>query len=138
MATESRDPVDARSSATQETDEHGNTIERAFFEDRDRYLYDFELCSAGKGWSQFDTDQDAWYFGVWVHLQNHEIVTYAEGDETRIRSSTLATFAAALESMARAYGQPPPCAIVIGRDGTVTHVFDPRPTVDGSQDRTAS
>ena len=29
-----------------------------------------------------DTDQDAWYFGVWVHPITRRVVTYAEGDVT--------------------------------------------------------
>ena len=33
----------------------------------ERYLFDFDDDFRGAGWLQFDTDQDAWYYGVWVN-----------------------------------------------------------------------
>jgi hypothetical protein len=49
------------------TNERGNTVTNNFFLERDRYHYDFAVCTTDKGWAQYDTEQDAWYFGVWVH-----------------------------------------------------------------------
>lgn len=46
-----------------EVNERGNTIFRSFHP-ADRYQFDFNLCSKKKGWKQYDTSQDAWYFGV--------------------------------------------------------------------------
>ena len=48
------------------------------FDDSERYEVDF--ASDRKNWDQFDTDQDAPYFGVWVNPTELQILQYAEGD----------------------------------------------------------
>ena len=63
---------------TTETNERGNKIRRGFVMG-DRYAFDFKHCTALKGWRQFDTEQDASYFGVWVHTGKRQVVTFAEG-----------------------------------------------------------
>lgn len=111
-----------------ETDEHGNAVTRRFV-DGDRYAYDFRHCSAADGWQQYDTDQDAWYFGVWVHVKRREIVTYAEGDETRVTCPNDDALRAELARMAAFYGPPPPAFIVIDTEtNTTTEIYEPRPT----------
>jgi hypothetical protein len=60
----------------------------------DRYLYDFGACSIAKGWAQFDTRQDAHYFGNWVNPAKREWFTYAEGDTTLTRCATDQEFVA--------------------------------------------
>jgi len=112
-----------------ETNERGNTIERAFYCNRERYHYDFKACRRKDGWKQYDTEQDAWYFGVWVHLEKRVIVTFAEGDETRVTCPDDLSLKAELMSMESFYGEPPPAAIGVDADGTVTQYFDPRPEV---------
>lgn len=110
-------------------DEHGNTVTSRFIGDGDRYAYDFDHCPAKEGWRQYDTENDASYFGVWVHEGRREIVTYAEGDETRVTCPTDDAFRAELARMAEFYGPPPPAAIVIDTaSGTITEYYDPRPT----------
>ena len=51
-----------------------------YFESADRYVFDFDLCSYDKGFSQIDTDQDAWYFGTWCNPYTLIIISYTEGD----------------------------------------------------------
>ena len=46
----------------------------------ERYLFDFDDDFRSDGWLQFDTDQDAWYYGVWVNPKTLRTLTYAEGD----------------------------------------------------------
>lgn len=41
-----------------------------------RYPFDEHL----KGWEQFDTPQDASYYGVWTSVDRRAVVSYAEGD----------------------------------------------------------
>ena len=48
----------------------------------DRYVYDFGLCSYKKGWAQFDTAQDARYFGTWANPTRLIIFSYCKGDTT--------------------------------------------------------
>jgi hypothetical protein len=84
----------------------------------ERYEFDFERCKASDGWTQYDTDQDAWYFGVWVHEAERLTFTYAEGDITLVECPTEESFRAELADMARCYGPPPPAFRVIGEDFT--------------------
>ena len=107
-----------------ETNERGNSIERSF-NPSDRYKYDFGKC---REWTQYDTDQDAWYFGVWVNQRTREILTYAEGDETLVKCPTAESFIAELASMAEFYGPPPPAFTTINfTDNTITKHYDKRP-----------
>jgi hypothetical protein len=110
-----------------ETNERGNTITRAFYGERQRYKYDLELCASADGWIQYDTREDAWYFGVWVHPQRRLILTFAEGDETLTECPTEAGYRAELADMAAFYGPPPPFAVALDNDGTVTHYVAERP-----------
>jgi hypothetical protein len=122
-----------------ETNERGNAIYRDFEADRklgihrgeDRYYYDFEAL---KGWRQFDTSQDAWYFGVWVNICERMTFTYAEGDRTLVICPTLESFKAELANAAEFYGPPPAAVRAIGQDGSVTEYIDSRPTGDPDQD----
>lgn len=50
------------------------------FEPANRYVYDFGPCSAKNGFAQVDTQQDAWYFGIWANPEKMVVITYAEGD----------------------------------------------------------
>jgi hypothetical protein len=94
----------------------------------ERYEFDFERCTPEKGWKQYDTREDAWYFGVWVHLKRHFIVTYAEGDLSVVKCPTEESYHAELKSMAEFYGFPPPAFKTIDYpSGQVTEFFDERP-----------
>ena len=89
-----------------EINRFGNTLIRDFV-DGDRYLYDFKYCTEAEGWKQYDTKQDASYFGVWVHLQKRKIVTFAEGDVSSTTCPTIEGFNNELEYMRAFYGEAP-------------------------------
>lgn len=93
-----------------------------------RYRYDFKVLTSEKGWKQYDTKQDASYFGVWVNSSKRSIFTFCEGDTTLVKCHTPESFAAELADMAKFYGPPPPMAVGIEKDGAITHYFDERPT----------
>lgn len=108
-----------------ETNRHGSTVERSFVCDGDRYHFDFVLCTPAKGWQQYDTDQDAWYFGVWVNREERKTLCFAEGDITITTSPTEEIFEAELAAMAEFHGSPPPAFVVIDTDsGQVTEHYD--------------
>jgi len=115
-----------RGDAMVETNKRGNTIQRSFHP-TDRYKFDFQLCTKVKGWRQYDTNQDAFYFGVWVHPEKRVILTYAEGDISIVSCPTEESYHAELKSMAEFYGPPPPAYTVIHANGNVTKVYDERP-----------
>lgn len=67
--------------------------EQTHIPDTNRYEFDHTLIP--EGFHQLDTEQDAYYYGVWVNPVELKMVEYAEGDLTRT------TF----ESIAEAVGQ---------------------------------
>ena len=87
-----------------EINARGARIEREFLMDAERYRFDLGECKRSDGWRQYDTVQDAPYFGVWVHPERRETVTFCEGDVTRVSCPTQAVFEAELASMAECYG----------------------------------
>ena len=91
----------------------------------DRYFYDFKAL---KSWKQYDTHQDAWYFGMWVDLVQMRTFTYCEGDRTLVECPTPESFRAELADAAQFYGDPPPAAVGFDMDGTRTEYYDTRPT----------
>jgi len=111
------------------TNDRGNEVYDLQNIGGERYTYDFRLCAPADGWKQFDTSQDAWYFGVWVHLQKRLIFTYAEGDRTMVECPDDEHLKAELKSMCEFYGEPPPAFISFDQDGTRTDYYDTRPTL---------
>jgi hypothetical protein len=96
----------------------------------DRCAFDLRHCP-GPDWRQYDTEQDAWYFGVWVHVSNRWIVTYAEGDLCLVRCADDAAFAAKLAAMEEFYGSPPPAfTVILPDEKKVVKIYDDRPTVE--------
>lgn len=69
-----------------------------------RYPLD-ACCRAAEGWMQYDTSQDAWYFGCWVHPGHREILTYAEGDLTLVVCGDALSFNAEIAFMNGFYGE---------------------------------
>lgn len=110
------------------TNDLGNLVLELGHHDGERYTYDFEICTPKQGWQQYDTSQDAWYFGVWVQAEKRWILTYAEGDLSLVQCLTQDSFKAELASMAEFYGDPPPAFKIVDADDTLTHYYDERPT----------
>ncbi len=81
----------------------------------ERYTYDAAL-SPKDGWRQWDTSQDASYFGVWVNAKLRKTVTFAEGDVTIVTCPTAEAFKAELAAF---YGPPPVALTIITKDNTL-------------------
>src|SRR4051794_3689335 len=58
-----------------------------------RYIYDFTLLCPN-GWKQYDTKQDAAYFGTWVHIEERKVFSYTEGDRCLVVCPTVESFRA--------------------------------------------
>jgi hypothetical protein len=85
-----------------ETNERGNAVHRHFYPS-DRYIAD---CDEHHGdWAQFDTDQDASYFGVWVDPAHLRTLTYAEGDWTLVTCPDKDHYNAEIQNMLEFYGE---------------------------------
>ena len=113
-----------RPNQSESTNERGNVVVRWFHCDANRYVYDGLLLPLG--WEQWDTDQDAWYFGVWVHKELRQTFTYAEGDCVQVFCEDATSFRAEILDAERVYGKAPPMAIAYDRDGTRTEYYDNR------------
>lgn len=103
--------------------ERGNLVIRKHSIYEDRYTYDFKICTPDKGWEQFDTDQDAWYFGVWVNRERLMTVTYAEGDEVVVLCKDAEHYNAELKDACEFYGEGT-LAIAIDEQGTTVYRQD--------------
>lgn len=78
----------------------------------DRYYVDYAE-DFSPDWRQFDTDQDAWYFGVWYNVRRLLTLTYAEGDCTLTVHPDKANFEQEMRRICEFYG---PGVIAIGYD----------------------
>lgn len=105
---------------TKRTNEHGNRILEVHH-DGDRYLFDFAPGFLDE-WIQFDTDQDAWYFGTWVNKTKRLVLSYCEGDVSVVICEDDEHFDAEVASMCRFYTAAPAFK-AIDADGTVTHFY---------------
>lgn len=88
---------------TKQINERGNEITRGFLQ-TERYRWDFNEKWRSEGWEQYDTDQDAWYFGVWVNKKLLQTFNYAEGDTCLVKCPDAEHFNAEIESMNKFYG----------------------------------
>jgi hypothetical protein len=93
------------------------------FIEGERYVYD-QLTRALEGWSQFDTREDAHYFGLWVSKQDRALLQYAEGDLDLTVHRTDETWEIAMASLRGRYPEVPPAARGYDLDGTVTEFYD--------------
>lgn len=110
------------------TNNNGNKVMGAFIDtdgSAERYVFDDELCK--QGFEQFDTDQDAWYYGVWVSVEHRAIVTYAEGDLSLVACASAESFKKEIEDLEKFHGKAPPMAVGIDTNtGVVTEFYGDR------------
>lgn len=89
----------------------------------DRYLFDVGLCKKEDGWLQYDTAEDAWYFGSWVNKERRMIVDYTEGDIYVIYCPSVDAFNAEIKAKNEFYDEGFICK-TIGDEGMTTYVQD--------------
>jgi len=99
----------------------------------ERYIFDTNYCKSSNGWKQYDTHQDASYFGVWINLDKRLIITYCEGDISISYSPTKEILKTKLDKMNEFYGPPPPAFTCFEQNSlnqwTRTEIFNERPQV---------
>jgi hypothetical protein len=101
-----------------EINRQGNRLFRLFWS-TERYVVDFASDYQALGWQQFDTELDAWYFGVWVNPTTYQTLTYAEGDWTLVTCDGPAGYTREIRAAISFYGEGF-VAKAIDRDGTLT------------------
>ncbi len=106
------------------TNARGNTIHDWFGPD-ERYVVDFAPDFASEGWKQFDTDQDAHYFRVWVNPEKLLTLTYAEGDWSLVVCPDADHYNAEIKDACEFYGEGFEF-IVIDQDGASTKYVQDR------------
>ena len=101
-----------------ESNQRGNLMTCAFWS-AERYAVDFADDFTSEGWEQFDTDQDAAYFGVWVNRTKRLVLTYAEGDWYIVDCANDERYNAEIKSLIEFYSEGYEFK-TIDRDGTPT------------------
>lgn len=94
-----------------EANRSGNVIFRTFHPS-ERYVIDFADDFSAEGWEQYDTDQDAHYFGVWVNPAARKVLTYAEGDWSLVECADNGGYNAQIAGMNECYGEGRVCAVL--------------------------
>ncbi|MBJ7017101.1 hypothetical protein [Vibrio cholerae] len=92
-----------------------------------RYYYDRMLLA--KGWQQYDTEEDAWYFGIWIHTEKLETFTYAEGDTSHVIAPSVEAFRTELARIYQCHPQTPAFISIDPEAGVVTRHFEAKPEV---------
>lgn len=98
----------------------GAVIYRWFY-DSERYVVD--CAEDSKSWDQFDTSQDAPYFGVWVNPTDLMTLSYCEGDWSLVECSSVQQYNAEIQNMIECYDAGYICK-AIGPEHTTTYVQD--------------
>jgi len=93
----------------------------------DRYYYDRTLLA--QGWQQYDTEEDGWYFGIWINTEKLETFTYAEGDTNHVIAPNVEAFRAELARLYQCHPQAPAFISIDPEAGTVTRHFETKPEV---------
>ena len=93
----------------------------------DRYYYDRTLLA--QGWQQYDTEEDDWYFGIWINPEKRETFTYAEGDTHHVIAPNAEAFRAELSRLYQYHPQAPAFISIYPEAGVVTHHFEAKPEV---------
>jgi len=103
----------------------GNAI-YDYFMHTERYRWDFDQDFRADGWEQFDTDQDAHCFGIWVNRKMLAVFSYAEGDLHLSLAPNKEQFLDEIRSMLNFHGQSPAFVAIDPNAGTITEVYDDR------------
>lgn len=82
-----------------------------------------------QGWQQYDTEEDAWYFGIWIHTEKLETFTYAEGDTSHVIAPNVEAFRAELARLYQYHPQAPTFISIDPEAGVVTRHFEAKPEV---------
>jgi hypothetical protein len=93
----------------EELNKRGNRVERYFFP-VDRTYFDNKQ-KALDGWEQYETDMDAWHFGIWTNASRRQIVTFNRGDITRVYCSTVKSFRAEIDALDEKYREKEPVKV---------------------------
>ncbi|MGL5092190.1 MAG: hypothetical protein ACRC8B_14900 [Aeromonas sobria] len=93
----------------------------------DRYYYDRTLLA--QGWQQYDTEEDAWYFGIWINTETLETFTYAEGDTNHVIAPNVGAFRSELARLYQYHPQAPAFISIDPEAGVMTRHFEAKPEV---------
>ena len=86
-----------------ERTDSGALVERYFIEGGNATKA-FAYMSHSRAWATYPTSQDNWYYAVYFNPELRQIVTYAEGDLTRVTCDSADQFESELASLARFHG----------------------------------
>lgn len=96
--------------------------------DDSRYRYD-NLLKKSDWRQQYDTEQDAHYFGIRVNVKLLMVIEYAEWDLYIYMAKDCDAMKAKLEKLAEQYGEQPPAMVAYDANWNKTELYDERPTI---------
>lgn len=91
-----------------------------------RYVVDFCEAFFSEGWQQYDTDQDAEYFGCWINKLTLSVLSYTEGDWFYKQFASREEFNAEIEAWNKFYGTGFICKMIDTDNGNVTMLVQDR------------
>lgn len=119
------DTIKAENHKDNHNNEQGNAIYRSF-ENSERYVVDFATDFTAEGWEQFDTDQDAAYYGFWVNPITRQTLCYCEGDWILVECPTVESYNAEIRAACQFHGAGFILKALDTKTGTVTVVVQDR------------
>ena len=82
-----------------------------------------------RGWQRYDTEEDAWYFGIWINTEAGDLYL-RRGDTSHVIAPNVEAFRAELARWLYQYHPQAPAFIGIDPEaGVVTHHFEAKPEV---------
>ena len=99
---------------------------RTLIHEVDRYIVDFAEDFTAEGWQQFDTDQDAAYFGVWINPRTFQVLQYAEGDWELIDCHDRDRYRGEVQRLIDFHAPGEICTVIDATTGAVTVVRQDR------------
>ncbi|MCT7971190.1 hypothetical protein [Laspinema olomoucense] len=100
----------------------GKTVYKWSF-DAERYLIDFADDYHEHGLIQYDTNQDAPYFGVWISPSKMLSLTYCEGDWSLVICDNPISFNSEVDSIVEGYEEAPGFVSVDNEEKTITEHY---------------
>lgn len=103
--------------------EHEDRATRRHFASTGRYVVDFAPGFTSSSWVQFDTPDDAAYFGLWVDPVRWLTLCYTEGDWTFCEFSSAEAYNARIRALCE-FHEPTRYALAIDKDGATAYYQD--------------
>lgn len=116
-------------------DDLGQSIRQTLLVAADRYLFDFGLDR--DEWEEFDTENDASYFGIWLNKSKLQTLHYVEGDVSFTQCDSPESFDSEVAALCSFY-KAAPAFTSFDENWTATQYYQDRSEFFIDPDRAAA